>query len=280
MTPVVLTYSAPFASLAQGEARRTGLCNFRRLAPDVLLADWPGTFQRLSQRWRHRPPIYVRHIHPVQPNPPQLAQTLEKPAPLFVQPFQPNLPTLYRFQDCAGVVWPAQQLTPWPWGVPHFTPDPELVNRAIATFNLRLHGRALDLGAAPGGWSRVLNRAGLSVTAVDPRDMQWKHPNLIHHQQTAQEHLAQSCQSYDLIVNDMWMHAEESAEIMLRAAPRLRSGSLAVITLKLGNVAEELESRRGPLRRALNLLRSAYRIPRLKQLFYNRFEVTVWLQRL
>lgn len=287
MTPVVLTFSAPFASLAQGEAQRTGLGNFQRLDPDVLLAQCPFSFHELSQKWRHRPPIYIRHAHPVQPTPPRLPQTLEKPAPLFAPPFQPMHPTLYRFRHYAGVVRPDQQITPWPWGVPLFTPDPELISRAewklqeaIAAFKLRLRGQALDLGAAPGGWSRVLTRAGMTVTAVDPREMQWSHPNLVAHQQTAQEYLEHCGQTYDLIVNDIWMHAQESAEIMLRAAPRLRPGGQAIITLKLGNVAEELESRRGPLRRALNLLRSAYRIPRLKQLFYNRCEVTVWLQRI
>ena len=125
----------------------------------------------------------------------------------------------------------------------------------------------------------MLCRAGLKVTALDPREMQWTHPNLQAHLQTAQEYLGASRESFDLVVNDMWMHAEETAEIMVRAAPRLRPGGQAIVTLKLGNVAEELESRRGPLRRALNLLRSAYRIPRLKQLFYNRHEVTAWLQR-
>ncbi|MBN9414936.1 MAG: methyltransferase domain-containing protein [Candidatus Eremiobacteraeota bacterium] len=287
MTQVILTYSAPFASLAEGEARRIGLTPQQRLTPGVLLADTQASFDQLASQLRKRPPVYFRHLHPVQNRPPKAPQTLRYPSPLLSQPFDPKQPALYAVQDYAGVVQPHQQLTPWPWGVPHFTPDPELVNRAEwklleAGYSFALPagpGRALDLGAAPGGWSRVLSRAGYQVTAVDPRDLSWQSPQVVHHPTQAESYLSyHTHERFDLITNDMWLTAEESAQIMVRAAPLLKPGGHAILSLKLGNLSEELESRRGPLRRALNLLRQAYRIPRLRQLFYNRNEVTAWLR--
>jgi 2-polyprenyl-3-methyl-5-hydroxy-6-metoxy-1,4-benzoquinol methylase len=290
MTPVILKFSAPFVSLAEGEVRRSGLRNLRRLAPDTILADWPGHFDKLAQQWRYRPPIYIRHIHPVQSRPRPLGQVLRHPPPLLSEPFYPGRPSLYIYEDYAGVLQAHQQLTPWPWGIPHFTPDPGLINRAewklleaIGSFGISLPaGTALDLGSSPGGWSRVLSRLGAAVAAVDPhpRGMEWSHPKLVHHPLTAQEFLRQTADSFDLIVNDMWLRAEESAEIMLAAAAHLRPGGQALMTLKLGHLCPTLESRRGPLRRSLNILRRVYRIPRMRQLFYNRNEVTVWLQRL
>lgn len=290
MTPVILKFSAPFVSLAEGEARRSGLRNLRRLAADTILADWPGSFDQLAQGWRRRPPIYIRHLHPVQPKPPRLAQVLRHPSTILSEPFFPERPSLYVYGDYAGALEPHQQLAPWPWGVPHFTPDPGLINRAewklleaIGSFRLGLRsGRALDLGASPGGWSRVLTRAGLSVASVDPhpRGMEWTHPGLVHHPLRAEEFLSQTAERFDLIVNDMWLHAEESSEIMRTAAACLVPGGQALVTLKLGHLCETLESRRGSLRRSLDILRKAYRIPRMRQLFYNRNEVTVWLQKL
>jgi len=301
MTSIVFTFSAPFLSLAQGEAQRTGLRHFQRLAPDVLLAQFLGSTEELARLWRQRPPIYVRHFFPVEfwerPRCRELQVQLRTDRPeaaqVWWQPFRPDHPTLYVLEVgkrvWAGRLLPEHQLSPWPWGVPHFVPDPDLVNRAewklmeaISLFGLRLGGRALDLGASPGGWSRVLTRAGMRVTAVDPhpRGMRWEHPYLQHRPLSAQDFLAGPAgPPADLIVNDMWLHAEESAELMVQAAPRLRPGGMGILTLKLGNLSLELESKRGALRRSLDILRRSYRIPRLRQLFYNRNEVTAWLRR-
>lgn len=44
---------------------------------------------------------------------------------------------------------------------------------ALEVFGIVLpsHGVALDLAAAPGGWTRVLRRAGEYVTAIDPGEL-------------------------------------------------------------------------------------------------------------
>jgi 23S rRNA (cytidine2498-2'-O)-methyltransferase len=78
-------------------------------------------------------------------------------------------------------VWPCFQLpqgSPWPEGIPRLRKPPGAPSRAAAKLEEALHvfpflerqgaGRtAVDLGAAPGGWSWVLAARGFRVTAVD-----------------------------------------------------------------------------------------------------------------
>ncbi|MBT9587234.1 hypothetical protein IV102_28075 [bacterium] len=316
MPQVLLTFSAPFHSLAQGEAHRHGLSQFQTLSPETMLAACPDC-AALAQHWLHRPPIYIRHMFPVQRSgrwrgtgalrrelaefPPARLQ-LRLPAwhppgeearleGLWTGAPERILSVLvHETRWWAGLSAPRLNLSPWKGGAPQYEVDSGLVNRcewklreAIDTFGWRLGtGRALDLGACPGGWSRVLLRYGLSVTAVDPRPegMTVQHARLEHRAEPAECFLRSApAGGFDVLTNDMWLPAEETARLTRDAAPLLRPGGMALVTLKLGNVSPELESRRGPLRRALAILREAYRIPRLRQLFYNRFEVTAWLVR-
>ena len=68
-------------------------------------------------------------------------------------------------------------LSDWPGGARHYAQTPEQISRAefklleaLEVFGVSLpaRGRALDLGAAPGGWTRLLLEAGMHVVAVDP----------------------------------------------------------------------------------------------------------------
>lgn len=78
-------------------------------------------------------------------------------------------------------LWPAARcLSDWAGGEYHFARTAEQVSRAefkllesLEVWKLALPGQgdALDLGAAPGGWTRILAQAGLSVVAVDPADL-------------------------------------------------------------------------------------------------------------
>ena len=315
MPQVVLTFSAPFLSLAQGEATRQGLSRLQTLSPETMLAFCPD-YPQLAAHWSRRPPIYIRHLFPVQRSgrwrgathlprmlagfppgrlqlrlPPWSPCGLEARLESLQPGHSPQVLSVLVHDDhwWAGISDPVLNLSPWKGGTPQYEVDSGLINRcewklreAIDTFSLRLRGRALDLGACPGGWSRVLLRQGLSVTAVDPHPdgMALSHPRLQHHAQRSEDYLAsQPPGGFDLLTNDMWLPAEETARLTLAAAPLLRPGAIALVTLKLGNVSPEMESRRGPLRRSLAILRQAYRIPRLRQLFYNRFEVTAWLVR-
>lgn len=68
-------------------------------------------------------------------------------------------------------------LSDWPGGRMRLARSDERVSRsefkleeAIQTFGLRLPdgGKALDLGASPGGWTRILRQYGQEVWSVDP----------------------------------------------------------------------------------------------------------------
>jgi 23S rRNA (cytidine2498-2'-O)-methyltransferase len=147
---------------------------------------------------------------------------------------------------------------------------------ALATFKVELDGKgtALDLGAAPGGWSKVLADYGYNVLAVDPAAL---HPNLeknpkITHLKTKSQdiHLQQPL---DLIVNDMNMDPQETAKIMNDIAHLLKDSGLAIITLKLPNRAQM------SIQEAVKILEKEYKVLKIRSLFHNRQEVTALLQR-
>jgi 23S rRNA (cytidine2498-2'-O)-methyltransferase len=137
--------------------------------------------------------------------------------------------------------------------------------------------RAVDLGASPGGWTRVLRRHGLAVWSVDPGNLD---PRVtadagVHHvRTTAGEFLRRGGEPFDLVANDMRMDPLMSSQVTVDAAGRLRHGGLAVVTLKTGS-RRPVET----VRRCLSLLRTAYDVVYARQLHHNRREVTVVVRR-
>lgn len=140
-------------------------------------------------------------------------------------------------------------------------------------------GLALDMGAAPGGWTSVLRLKGLRVVAVDPAelDRRLRGDGGIQHLRRRVEEYLPIAPAFAVIVNDMRMDIAESVRLMCAAAEHLRAGGSGVITLKLPrsgtNVAEVLESVRGAVAR----LAEKYRVVGVRQLYHNRSEVTVVL---
>jgi 23S rRNA (cytidine2498-2'-O)-methyltransferase len=186
---------------------------------------------------------------------------------------------------CLGLSRATENLSSWAGGAMRFAREEGQVSRsefklleALAAFDLSLPatGRALDLGAAPGGWTRVLRRAGLEVTAVDPGDLD---PRLsadagIRHVRALAQELRCRPGEFEVLVNDMRMDGRDSARLMLDLAPCLRPGGLGIMTVKLphakpGQVAHQ----------AIALLHQRYRILNARQLFHNRSEITVALER-
>ncbi len=180
-------------------------------------------------------------------------------------------------------LWPtARCLSDWPGGERRFARTPEQISRsefklleALDLFNLAwpTEGRALDLGAAPGGWTRLLVERGLTVVAVDPAALDARVAALPQVEQWrghAEAFLTGSSDLFDLVVNDMRLDARDSARLMLRAAERLRPGSPALMTLKLPQARIE------PVyHRARRIFAEAYTIIGARQLFHNRSEVTI-----
>ncbi|WP_083750538.1 SAM-dependent methyltransferase [Kribbella sp. ALI-6-A] len=176
----------------------------------------------------------------------------------------------------------ADSLTDWPGGRMRLARSDERVSRsefkleeAIRTFHLDLEpgGKALDLGASPGGWTRILRQYDQEVWSVDPGalDPRLDGDRRIHHiGTTAGEFFRRNQLRFDVVVNDMRMDQVMSARVMLDAAPHLRRGALAVVTLKGGG--------RNPLdaaRRGMDVLSKEYDVLHARQLHHNRREITV-----
>jgi 23S rRNA (cytidine2498-2'-O)-methyltransferase len=132
-------------------------------------------------------------------------------------------------------------------------------------------GSALDLGAAPGGFTEVLLNSGLNVTAVDPAELDARvagREGLTHFRGLAQ-HFSPS-ESFDVITNDMRLDITDSVCIMNDMYKYLRSDGFGVVVLKLSDGHWKKKTDR-----AVGLLSKAYGYVRAKQLHSNRSEVTV-----
>ena len=184
----------------------------------------------------------------------------------------------------AGLSPAALNLSDWAGGVRRFAREPEQISRsefklleALEWFKIDLppRGVALDLGAAPGGWTRVLRQREQYVTAVDPADL---HPSLLtdpsvrHLRLTAEQYLAADPDKFDLILNDMRLDGRDSARLMAAYATCLYPDGRALITLKLPQ-----NGRESVLDHALAILGRAYHIAGARQFFHNRSEITVYL---
>jgi 23S rRNA (cytidine2498-2'-O)-methyltransferase len=188
-----------------------------------------------------------------------------------------------------GISLARENLSDWPGGARHFAQTPEQISRAefklleaLEVFGVTLptQGRVLDLGAAPGGWTRVLLEAGLYVVAVDPANLDprlAKHPRLEHYRGYAENYLEDAIKtrkSFAVIVNDMRMDARDAARLLGQASRILRGDGFVISVLKLPHATREIDPL-ATLRAALKLLDKHYSVVEARQLFHNRQEVTV-----
>ena len=188
-----------------------------------------------------------------------------------------------------GISTVEENLSSWPGGARQFAQTPEQISRAefklleaLEIFGVILpsQGRALDLGAAPGGWTRLLLEAGLEVVAVDPARLDArldKQKHLVHYRGYAEDYLEEAISKhrrFDLIVNDMRMDAREAARLLARAAPCLYKDGFVLSVFKLPHATQVINPL-ATLRAALDTLQRSYAIVQAHQLFHNRQEVTV-----
>lgn len=187
----------------------------------------------------------------------------------------------------AGISLASDNLSDWPGGMRHFAQLPEQISRAefklleaVETFGVSLpeRGDALDLGAAPGGWTRLLRDAGMRVVAVDPARLDDRlGGRLEHYRGYAEDYLEEALarrKKFDVITNDMRMDAREAARLLVQARSCLRPDGFIISTLKLPHAAIDIDPSRN-LKEALRLLEKHFAIVQAKQLFHNRQEVTV-----
>lgn len=188
-----------------------------------------------------------------------------------------------------GISLVEENLSDWPGGMRHFAQTAEQISRsefklleALEVFGLTLpeHGQGLDLGAAPGGWTRLLLGAGMHVVAVDPAELDARlegHPALEHYHGYAEVYLEEAVKEhrrFDVVVNDMRIDAREAARGLAWAASCLHADGFAISTLKLPHATSNVDPLKN-LREALSILSRYYGIVRARQLFHNRQEVTV-----
>ncbi len=151
------------------------------------------------------------------------------------------------------------------------------IEEAFKTFGIDVikEMKALDLGAAPGGWTHYLSLQGVAVDAVDPANMNEVvlcSPNVKHYKMTAQEFIiAHPEKIYDIIVNDMKMDTNESLEILCQMSNQLKKEGGCLLTLKLPK--KEVQKR---INTARKMLKDKFEIVKIRQLYYNRSEVTVF----
>ncbi len=192
----------------------------------------------------------------------------------------------------AGISLAEENLSTWPGGARHFAHTEELISRAefklleaLENFDISLpeQGRVLDLGSAPGGWSRLLLEAGLRVISVDPAHLD---PRLEQYKQTkqlayysgrAEEFLEEAIERHIMfaaIVNDMRMDARDAARLLVQAAQCLREDGFVISTLKLPHATQTINPL-ATMREAVRIMQKGYGIVQARQLFHNRQEVTV-----
>lgn len=183
-----------------------------------------------------------------------------------------------------GVSKASENLTPRAGGIFRYAFRDETISRAefkltevfdFLPLDLPEDPRAIDLGAAPGGWTQVLLQRGARVTAVDPAKLDPRitaNPRVTHYPGLSQDYLREHAdeRQFDILVNDMRMDARESVRVTLEALPLLASGAPLVVTLKL----PEKKSLK-VAREALDLIKSEVDVIFARQLYHNRSEITV-----
>ena len=150
------------------------------------------------------------------------------------------------------------------------------LKEALSKFNIRLNGAgcAIDIGAAPGGWTKVLADYGYYVVAVDPGRLKpelYNNPKIKHYQCRIED--LQFENYFDIIVNDMNVDPQTTARIMNTLSCILKDNGLAIVTLKLPDKVEE------DIKESTEILNENYDIVTIKSLFHNRQEVTSLLKK-
>ncbi len=150
------------------------------------------------------------------------------------------------------------------------------LKEALSKFNVTLDGTgyALDIGASPGGWTKVLADYGYEVVAVDPGNLK---PELesnpkIHHYKCRIEDLDFE-NFFDIIVNDMNIEPQATSNIMNKLVKSLKDNGIAIVTLKLPNKVEE------DIKESIQILSQNYDVLAIKSLFHNRQEVTTMIRK-
>lgn len=158
---------------------------------------------------------------------------------------------------------------------------------ALRLADLAAGTAAIDLGAAPGGWTEFLAQQGFHILAVDPADMEpavEAHPHVTHIRSTSQladaaveEQLKWHGGTAQLLLSDMNQHPKQVAAAMQPLLRHLRPGGWVIMTLKLPGLGRD---RSHWLTKLPDLLQCSFSSARLLWLCANTDHETTFCARL
>lgn len=196
------------------------------------------------------------------------------------QDFAP--PSFWNGFILAGISTPRENLCEWSGGIVRFAKEDDQVSRAefklleafeVFGIKIRPNSSALDLGASPGGWTRVLAEAGCRVTAVDraPLDPSISGKNNVRYIQRDARHFRDEKDVYDIVTCDINGDPIQAARALTGTAPSIRKGSPLIMTVKLSGKSQDKI-----IEKTVKTLKEAFSIERIRQLYHNRDEITVY----
>lgn len=184
-----------------------------------------------------------------------------------------------------GMSESSMNLSSWSGGMVHYKKDESDISRAkfklmeaINVFGIdmsKVHN-ALDLGAAPGGWTSVLLEYDVAVTAVDTGDMDPrlnKHKKYTFIKANASE-IELPEESFDMLTSDISWNAKNTAVMVNRASRFLKKDGYSVVTVKLMSTKV-----RRTIKEVKEIYQEIFDVKAAKQLFHNRDEITLLLQK-
>lgn len=185
-----------------------------------------------------------------------------------------------------GVSAPDENLSDWPGGAVRFRREEGQASRAkfklleaeyAFGLDFTRYSKALDIGAAPGGWTSLLLDRGAEVTAVDPAELHpelLRHPKLMHLKRNAGD-VDFPSQTFDLLVCDMSWSPKQMVKLIMPLLDALRYGGTAIITLKLmhGKPFQTVKD-------SVRAMQPTMELRKAKQLFHNRDELTLYLHKI
>ncbi|MBY9082050.1 SAM-dependent methyltransferase [Paenibacillus sp. HN-1] len=329
----ICTANHGFAPYAQEELRRLfGSVKSTLLVPgEVFLATLHAEPEEVTRRLGDNPPVFLRHIQPVQfqdegsrealdrlavylsrrtelsgeaialqarktddsfwtESPGELRELLQAGLEGVAAEFTVQQPawivSVYAAGSAlyAGISRPEDNLSDWNGGAIRFRREDGQISRAKFKLmeaekefgiDFAAFRKGLDIGAAPGGWTSFLLERGLSVTAVDParmHDSLANHPALKVLRKNAGEVKFRE-NEFDLLVCDMSWNPKLMAKLVSGLLYSLVPGGTAVVTIKL------LTKKPMALIKEITAMFEDERmqIQRVKQLFHNRDEVTLYM---
>lgn len=179
-------------------------------------------------------------------------------------------------------------LSHWKGGMPHYSPTSQyhFVSRAeyklleaLECFDIDIKNteKGADLGAAPGGWTKVLVDCGLECTSIDPSFLKpeiAKNSKVKYYHMLVEDYLKlENDEQFDIVVNDMKMDVGKSVNIINQFYDRIKEDGIVVITFKLPH-----EYNYSSIKKWIGSF-NGFQLIGARQLFHNRSEITVALKK-